>query len=992
MAAPTLDALKIAFADEDTATWTAAARDIGARAVREAEARDFISYWLARSPGEAAAGEENIHRFRHACCALASYLSEAAADRDVFREALERHVRGPLVNLAFMGLKQSEGSVADLARIPGLAADFEGWRGTQRATLEARIDKLEQAGKAKGVEANRGKLEALGALDKASNVPSSFDPKLPGLLPHAPWALASYLSGVRALRALDGVPVDLITEGLLHLGAARRGAGLPFVLNLPGLLCALEGELEGSEHEALSAKVAQAHEPAWVAERLHYNEWVLEVARLEAADPVADRFARGLEVPAPLQEGLSKLAGATGRDGAREAARLMRHLVERLPEDDWAFEEQTHAERFALNVFAMLAVYGPAPLLGRHGGAQTPSVGHRVALVLSALQRCFRARDHVVPTLVRCLKLLLDQELRAAQGRANLPEVCRRQVALVRPLVAEWRLPRTLRKDLAIIVCRVLLAAYRHDRAVFVQQLYHVLYALPDEVLFREIIEYSTEPEVSELLRRTASVVEAAHDDAQGAALVVAYDHFAAGVGAVADGAEAVAWTARLPALVRFIGRAERSEGEDDRARLGPPPSDAEVEATLQAILRCQGELGAQWRDLAADRPTDKKGASWAARERAREEGQTARRVQDKFSRLLDDVQVLESDCLPEVGRPRPSDDLARRWRRLISTLDELNALVAESLPFLEREVAVALLEDRIEQLERRLTGLVRVLEREDESVAVAVLDRRVARTAEGDEGLAADLVNEDARLVQEWMLGRYMVRELAGTLRLRVLRALTTPWLVAAWVALPFLVCAGLHAQGLAAFEGLPFVAATAGNAALLVGYFVEANRPGAAGAGAGRYLLPQITAALFLGIMEVLAADEAWSLAVLEYEGVRLFTVLAFLAAGFFFIREVLLQDQLKGRGEARAKSRRAGSVMALILWQSFALVTLFGTLGGRVMGQRAGLELGGLGAAFGLPHEVMIGLGQVDFRIFPWALITWTVQVFFFSAIFERIMRGD
>ena len=47
----------------------------------------------------------------------------------------------------------------------------------------------------------------------------------------------------------------------------------------------------------------------------------------------------------------------------------------------------------------------------------------------------------------------------------------------------------------------------------------------------------------------------------------------------------------------------------------------------------------------------------------------------------------------------------------------------------------------------------------------------------------------------------------------------------------------------------------------------------------------------------------------------------------------------------------------------------MTLFGTLGGRVMGARAGLDLGTLGGGFGLPHEVLLDLAGATFRIFPW-----------------------
>src|SRR5688500_19565338 len=60
--------------------------------------------------------------------------------------------------------------------------------------------------------------------------------------------------------------------------------------------------------------------------------------------------------------------------------------------------------------------------------------------------------------------------------------------------------------------------------------------------------------------------------------------------------------------------------------------------------------------------------------------------------------------------------------------------------------------------LEARLHSLVRVLEKEEESVAIEMLEGRMKRAL-------GDFSQEDTNLIQQWMLERYMIRELARTI-----------------------------------------------------------------------------------------------------------------------------------------------------------------------------------------------------------------------------------
>jgi hypothetical protein len=1020
--AETLEDLFIAFCDEDTPTWTAAARAIGLRAGAEPKAEEFIAAWLAKAPGADDEGEDaNIHRFRHACCALASHLSGEEVDRAPFGDVIDREIVGPLSYLAFLGMKG--GTVADLASI-GLAEDFDRWRAGVIEKRKKEVAKFEGSGKEQALEANKRKLAEIEAVGPESPIPSDFKPA-GKIHDHTPWALTSYFAGVRSRRALLGIPLVPLVRGLCEIALERKNGGLPFVLNVPDLLVAIEGEAPEGERAEARSLLVQNLSPAWITERLHYNDYILSLARIQGEGSFFELWGKGLTKPAWLEEDLSRLRTQSDAEALRTAARILRKISSEYFADDFRWQELDDGGRFSLNVFTLLTTRGLEPFRGKKASGKERSalsVRHRLAILIQAIEASYQAREQVLPALVRCLKILLDVELRAVGSKKDdLSEVCKRQVAVVRPLVAEWQLPGTLRKDLATIVCRILLATYRTDRIIFVNLLYTVLFALPDEVLFRELIEYSTEDEVSALVRMIVELIERWRRPPERVGVVhdptamdrayepdvkafEIYERFAAKLVSIGGGAKDLTWIEQLPQLVGHLARVPvgyplgskavtEARSERDLVRL---------DSALFRMLRAKHHGVERWEINSPRGKVDRKGAQWAAQEQQRRIEQRTRETYDRFQRLIDDIQILESDCLPEAGRPKASDELVRQWRRLIASLDQLNRLCDEELPYLERELCGHLLRERIENLEVRLHTLVRILEKEEESVAFAMIEGRVRRTR--SEGKKIDLSLEDASLVQEWMLGRYMISELARALRLRALGLLTNLPFVAVWILLPFIACSALHKLGLERWSGVPFPFATVSGLVLVGVFFFEAMRSKTATAATGRFLMPQITAALFLGISEILTNDEAWALAVLEYPWVRAFNILAFLLTGFFFTREVLLGGQLTSKADIHRKNERAGSVMALCLWQSFLLVNLFGLLGGRVMGNRVEHDrFAEAASAFGdwLPLQVHVGplflepaegasVIQGGYTIYPWALIQWSVQIFFFSAIFERIMK--
>ena len=1081
----TLDELTVDFCDEDTDTWTRAAMVIGRRAADDAACREFIQRRLAEAPGAAQVRSEtasyqttglhrgdedaprvNVHRFRHACCALAGYLSVPDTQAEPFGEVLERYVRQPLVTLCLSALQSQGGTVGQLKQIPGLADRFETWRQRQIAGRRANITKFTRSRNRRALEANREQLAALEALTDESPIPPAFKGPARRTGEDAEWALACYFAGLGAEKALLGFPLPLLVRSLLHAAATGGAAGLPFVLSLPNMLQRIQPDVRKAAWSEAAVLLYENVRPAWMQAHDAYNQYVVALAQLRGAPAFRTLWLQGLRLPdwlaaqlTSLEELARKPAGAD--EARRLACRMMRTIAERTFRDDWYWKELSAEEQFALNVYTLLMVYGPGPLaLGRRGfgpadgQGSLPKLPHRISLLLDGIQACKRARSTVLPPLVRCLKLLLrgemaesslrklpkgDSPLRA-EALDDLMALCRRQLLIVRPLLADWLLPTTLRKDLATIVCRVLHKVRRQQerygaapqpkrsehREYVVELVYIMLFAFPDKLLLREMIEYSTDDDICRLLdciRRLIAQLDA-HDPAHVKATSAAdrTAHFEIIADAWQDryrdftdllrkislheaaASDADRWIDRLPAMVRHLTRAGRRDA----------PGQGDPQQPLQPLLLYGQKSGQDWRvllDESQGRRKDRAGAADEQGEQTGREHLAARLIAGRFDEILDDIAILENDCLPEAGRPRMGSDLVPRWRRLIGRLHELSRLCREELPGLERRLCSLLIQFRINHvLEPRLHRIVEIVEQEREADACEALKRQVGvLRAEGEQAFSARKATQDIGLIQDWMLQRYMIRELAESYGLRVLMKLTDSRFVLCWIAFPFVACAILHLLKLGAWGGVPFALTFLANVGLILAFAVESRRClprlETLKISPWRFLLPQTTAAIFLAIFSSIPSDERWSLAIRSHPLVQVVTWAIFLIIGFIFTREVLLGRQFRGKKQAKQKSRRAGQLMALSLWQSFALVLFFTMATGRIMAgsDRGNInpeEFSGLGRIIGyvLPIEVYLGHGFLNpatsreaasFWIYPRALISWTIQVFFFGAIFERIM---
>ena len=338
-------------------------------------------------------------------------------------------------------------------------------------------------------------------------------------------------------------------------------------------------------------------------------------------------------------------------------------------------------------------------------------------------------------------------------------------------------------------------------------------------------------------------------------------------------------------------------------------------------------------------------------------------------------------------------------------------------MPVVERRVVLAALAVVHEGHERRYLFLCSIIECENEGKALTALGLRDPDWSEHQPDKTSYKVHRlDRELLVRWFTGRHMLRELSANSR--SLRLLTSPWAVLCWIGLPFLACIllrTLRAVGVLPgymkdFEGIPFVLAPVLGLGLVMIYLLSRDEYFAARDRASM-LIPHMVGALFLGIMERFAADENWALAFMNNPLFRLANILIFLLASIYFVRFVLLRNQRPQPRKSAASQqgvsapavlwRRTTSLLAMGFWLSFLFISLYSLLMGPVMSAkgRADLDPTQLPAMardleLALPNrlDVMLIPGYLEVPVFPWAIITWTVQLFFFSAIFERIMNRD
>jgi len=1015
------DDLLRAFTDEETEVWIPAAIEIGRRG---AQAEAFLRDKLTRT--------DELYAWRHAFCALAAYLDECRPGSDVRlklgltdergTEPLKATVQRWLVDILLIGLKPRDPSLAELrSELPAAAL----WIEENTEQLRLRRTRLDQNEKTPA----EYKQRELDVLDRGLKLWEADETRLSQIeqykaetvkkgqqkvrdargelalaLRPDEWVFASFVAGATpALLDYLEIPLALFVSTVAWLARTHDRIGL--VKSLPRLLRA-SCEQAGADAAVLDALIRELVKllPSADSEPVHWVEYTDALQALIVRRGLDAELALPMRLKDCLEPTELRDAYAAWAEGQteRSAITLARTAAAQFCKET-LWREKREQERLALAVFAMV--------LRKPGNGcsewATFTLAHRIQVVREQIKE-WEKHQKILRCLTRLLQILIRQEFEAAPPGSDVSGLCRRQIYVIQPLVAAWNLRGDIYKRLAAIAARPLCRVYElcaskgkgkeKELDAYRRLLYAVLYALPEKTLLKAISRYAAGTPVAAHLRAVHDFVKAGEHEALKTAFTEYVRQIWTGHGAEPD---------RHPAW-QLVARLCRWDSNRGLSLLNEDGSSA-----LKEQLRWMIDVFQDWRvEAEAGHPEGK--SSSFKHELSSESAARTNRVVQQFESLLGRIAAHERAIRDVNDDP---DSIVAALRRNLDDIRELQALCRERLPFVERELVGAELDRYHAELVRRLAHITGIVDGEDEKEA--------ARTVHEERPAVPE---SDRRLIVNWMLGRHMLRELAPPEN-RILRRLLSPRWVACWIALPFLltglirvVCAVVcHMRGCpdwpAIVWGWPFIVVVFANLLLLLRYH---RRPGRLPGGLSRasLLLPQMVGTLFLGIMQSFSADETWTAGFLGHPLIRWANIGIFLGGAYFFVRYVMMKGQNprvpadtpeeQKRARDKILGRRAKSVLALGLWQSFAIITLFALLKGPVMSSahRANLigQEGAVEELDPLSRDVqewlvpnVIELGPKDTHsvrlvIFPWAMLTWTVQLFFFGAIFERIMSKD
>ncbi len=869
------------------------------------------------------------------------------------------------------------------------------------------------------------------------------------------WSFGSLMAGV-SFSVFERLVIELpLMVAALADRASRGGDNIAYVKQLPRILEEIPKERRTDE---LKEEIDQVLEilagkmPAPMDGGVHWVDYVLGLQEM------ADNWSlelelppgRGLECVEPA-EVKQQYQAWRSRPTERSAMALARACEARF-RDALTWDELPDERKLALAVFHR-ALVDPSGEGRPHGAG----LEHRLRYLRQTIDTWKDHNSAIFVVLVRTWKVLLNQELLGAAKKGGVQTIYRRQLRWIHPLVARWDLSSVAQKDLATIAARVLCDCYetcvplsqderealglentQHlvptvgDPTVvgrlddFDELLYGLMYALPELHMLREMTLFAAkEPRVAKILGDIKAVVDAKNK----------------GQGAGDEG------------FLKSIWEMKTSNEEET--------SDIPSQEDVNELVELLGDPARHWKVTHDEKPNWKKALTWMVklrqRTRLREvagvsgnggpmfrdelkvQVETATgAVAGEFDRLVKEVVRLQS----ALNEPSADADVVEVLRELIDGLRTLHKLAREHLPLAERSEVSRGLENQLSDYEQRYEFLCKVLECENEALALTAMGLQDPDFGEHQprrKKSSYKAKDKDLNLLLRWFIDRHMLRELSG--QSAVLRFLTSPVAVALWIVAPYVFCfllnrAATCPKGASCwYLAVPFIL-SALTGMVLLGLYLSGrlDRPGTGDEQDTRLefkarhrasaLIPHMVGALFLGIMERFAADENWSLAFESDPIIRLANIAIFLLATVFFVRFVVLRNQMPldrtkpgAKGDAaplrkaeekedenvfpqkKILRRRTLSLLAMGFWLSFLFITIYSILMGKVMAGRTGItkfdpeSLGSLARTLNnaIPlHIHAQPLPDLHIYVFPWAILTWTVQLFFFSAIFERIVN--
>jgi len=191
---------------------------------------------------------------------------------------------------------------------------------------------------------------------------------------------------------------------------------------------------------------------------------------------------------------------------------------------------------------------------------------------------------------------------------------------------------------------------------------------------------------------------------------------------------------------------------------------------------------------------------------------------------------------------------------------------------------------------------------------------------------------------------------------------------------------------------------------------------------------LTPNILGAIFIAGFQLFVTDEAWGQGFLAHPIIQLVLIIGLVAMSYYLVRNNIIGDQEPIKAEAKNPfkknttvvlskkddqtkdksknmilNRRAWNIVSLGLWQTYVFVALFSMMTSAVMGGESRVNFN-VSARHIPQFDYYIGkwapstwiyisnvFGKdLDIHILPYAILVWSVEVYFLGAILQTLLQ--